>query len=125
MKKFANQLFAALAGIWRYKSNTTQPNPAENESQKLKLDELEFCCHPRHGASPPRRKYQASGVSARGHEFQVYQCSAPGCGEFVSFTLDTATGMKRILFRGKFFDPHRESTQRAAFPPIRTAQTAA
>jgi hypothetical protein len=126
MKKIANQVITALAGLFRSKSDTIKSSSApQGNPQKTDTDETEFCNHPRHGAFPPRRRYKASGVSAHGYAFKIFQCPAPGCGEFIARTIDSATGVERILFRGKFYNPRRETAPPAPFKPIRAASAAA
>lgn len=125
--RIVNQITKALAGLFRSTSANanSKPQSASPPATQAK-SEVEFCGHPRHGAFPVRRKCQASGVSAHGHKFVVFQC--PSCGEFVARTLDPVTGREHILFRGKFYrpnyNPRRDARHTPAFRPLRPAYTA-
>lgn len=122
-----SQIIQALAGLLRPTSGNTnsKPHPATPPASPER-NEVEFCGHPRHGAFPVRRKYQASGISAHGHKFVVFQC--PSCGEFVARTLDPVTGREHILFRGKYYRPNftsrRDPRRTSALRPIRAAYPA-
>ena len=129
MKNILSNALARLTGLFTPK---TQPRTAENrpsttpDQRPTNDDDIQFCGHPRHGAFPVRRKYKASGVSAHGHKFVVFQC--PNCGEFVARTLDPVTGCERILFRGKYYRPNfnsrRDSRHSPIFRPVRAAGAA-
>ena len=122
MKKMT-QILTTLAGLFAPKSVPNRTNAAPVSIPAT--DDIEFCKHPRHGAFPVRRTFKASGVSAHGYSFSVFQCPSPGCGEFVARTINPSTGQERILFRGKFFSPRRETPQPAPLRHIRAGHAAA
>ena len=109
------------AFAWPRTSKQPSTNPAVPQAAPPQADETEFCCHPRHGAFPVRRKFKARGTSATGHNFLVFQCPAPACGEFVAKTMDVSTGQERILFRGRRYVPRQEPRTAPPFRPIRAA----
>jgi hypothetical protein len=101
LKRLLQILTAAFA--WPRSPKRTSTNPAVPHAAPEHRDDAEWCCHPRHGAFPVRRKFKVRGTSATGYEFVVFQCPAPACGEFVAKTMDVSTGQERILFRGHHF----------------------
>lgn len=124
MKKIAKQITAVLVDLLFPKGKVVKVTSRPDGSvQSQETEEIAFCCHPRHGAFPARRKFNFRGTSATGREFVVWQCSAPACGEFVAVTKDTATGRDRIFFRGHHFRP--QNRRASAFILPRTAKASA
>jgi len=110
-------LATALATPFARKQNTATPETPKANAPPA--NDVEWCSHSRHGAFPVRRKLTARSVSAHGHEFVVFQCPVPACGEFVAKVLGSPTGQDHILFRGHHFSPRRERPRQPAFRPIR------
>jgi hypothetical protein len=106
--------FLTTAFAWLRSPKQTTTKPETYQPAPSQQDDAEFCCHPRHGAFPVRRKFKALGTSAAGHRFLVFQCPAPACGEFVAKTKDLFTGRERILFRGHHFQPRQNGGTGAA-----------